>query len=375
MKLFQAVESRVRRAYRKAFPHPVPDYSRYWHDHCQKWVLGSAHVQDGNLLITGWLALDSARRGKVDFRLNGEPFDHVQFPLPRPDVAELLPFIADQARQSGFLLWKNWPHESADRQDWSLQAVNGQTGQPLGADVPDLFSPAAYRVGPIPQEVNRRRVIGDSTLFSYTYGGYTAFRQLDEAIFAESGERLGDFPRMLDWGCGCARLSRYILALPGVQLTGVDVDPDNIAWCQANFPQSRWQTIALRPPTPFANASFDLAVGLSVFTHLKEPDQNLWLAELQRVIRPGGWALMTIHGEGSIAWSRLSGERFHVLNRDGICDQLNPIYDAQLAETDYYRDTFHTEEYLRRVWAKYFRIASIRRCCVTHQDLVLMQRP
>jgi SAM-dependent methyltransferase len=375
MNLLRAVETRLRQTYRKLFPHPSPDYRRFWHDHCQKWVLSSAHVQDGKLLIAGWLAVDPTRRERVEFRLDDQPFDYVQYPLPRPDVAERLPFIADQAPYSGFLLWKNWPDDQADSRDWSLQVLDRQTGLPLAPDIPKLFAPSARRVGPIPEAVNRRRVIGDSTLFSYTHGGYTAFRDLDEALFAETGQRLGDFPRLLDWGCGCARLTRYLIALPGVQTTGVDVDPDNIAWCQANFPQSRWQSIALRPPTPFADASFDLAIGLSVFTHLKEPDQNLWLAELRRLIRPNGWALMTIHGAGSIAWSQLTGERYHVLNRDGICDQRNPIYDAKLSEHDYYRDTFHTEEYVQRVWAKFFRIASIRHCYITHQDLVLMQRP
>jgi SAM-dependent methyltransferase len=179
---------------------------------------------------------------------------------------------------------------------------------------------------------------------------------------------------VLDWGCGCARVSRYFLPLPGCQLTGVDVDPDNVGWCRANLPAGTWDVVPLRPPTRLPDAAFDLAFGVSVFTHLKEPDQFAWLAELRRVLRPGGLALMTFHGDASVVWSGLAAERYTALRRHGIGDQANPLYDADLGEADYYRDVFHTTEYVRREWGRYFEIVDVKRTWIAHQDLAVMRR-
>ncbi len=38
---------------------------------------------------------------------------------------------------------------------------------------------------------------------------------------------------------------------------------------------------------------------VSVFTHLDERGQFDWLAEVRRVLRPGGVALLTVHGEAA----------------------------------------------------------------------------
>jgi SAM-dependent methyltransferase len=44
------------------------------------------------------------------------------------------------------------------------------------------------------------------------------------------------------------------------------------------------------------DATFDLVYSLSVFTHLSEPLQRFWIDELARVLRPGGFLLITTHG-------------------------------------------------------------------------------
>src|SRR6185437_10459243 len=49
-------------------------------------------------------------------------------------------------------------------------------------------------------------------------------------------------------------------------------------------------------PLPFAEASFDLIITVSVLTHVDEPTQDRLLEELRRVARPGGTVLITTHG-------------------------------------------------------------------------------
>ena len=53
----------------------------------------------------------------------------------------------------------------------------------------------------------------------------------------------------------------------------------------------------MEPPLPYSDASFDLIYAFSVFTHLTEPLQHLWMAEMRRVLRPGGYLLFSTHGD------------------------------------------------------------------------------
>lgn len=371
-KISSIVPARLRRIFRDWFPHPPVDHAALWQRTCHKWVLGDARVENGELHVHGWLIAPPDRRSSVEFLVNGQLFDRIAYPLPRPDVAAHLTFAIDPT-DSGFILGKDWPGSATDPGDLTISVRDRNTRKPLGPDYPVYEVPSQTRFGPAPASNQMARVIGPSSAFDFRVGGYTAFRRLESAANA-AGTTLAQLPRVLDWGCGCARVSRYFLTLPGITLTGVDVDPDNVKWCQAHLPGGHWETIPLRPPTRFPAGSFDLAFGISVFTHLKEPDQDAWLDELQRLVRPGGLALMTFHGEASAVWSGLTPDKYARLRSHGFCDQANPIYDAEIGEADYYRDVFHTADYIHRVWGRRFEIVEIRPSEVAHQDLVVMRR-
>lgn len=364
----------VRRLFRRVFPHRPPDYARLWERACQKWAVGhETHAHETHFNVTGWLVAPPELRPHVDFLVNGEPADMVFFPLPRPDVAGLFPFVPD-AGASGFDVWKRLPDGSSEPGDLTVEPVDRRTGEPLGWDYAPYHIPSAARSGPTPAPHQMARVIGAPSDFYFRMGGYTAFAALRQAVREATGGELTAYSRVLDWGCGCGRVSRYFLPVPGARVVGVDVDPENVGWCRANLPGGSWDVVPLRPPTALPAAGFDLAFGVSVFTHLREPDQFAWLDELRRVVRPGGLALLTFHGEASLVWSRLSAERYARLRRDGFCEQPNPLYDADLGEADYYRDVFHTTEYVRREWGRYFEVLAIRPTRVAHQDLAVMRR-
>jgi SAM-dependent methyltransferase len=109
---------------------------------------------------------------------------------------------------------------------------------------------------------------------------------------------LGEKPRVLDFGCGCARvLDALGRSWPAGELVGVDVDAEAIAWCQAHLASTASFVHGPdEPPLPFASGSFDLVYAVSVFTHLSPARQEVWLDELLRVLAPGGTAIITIYG-------------------------------------------------------------------------------
>jgi SAM-dependent methyltransferase len=100
---------------------------------------------------------------------------------------------------------------------------------------------------------------------------------------------------VLDFGCGCGRVTRYWLGT-GAHVAGSDLNEDAVEWCRKNLPFARFEENGLAPPLDFEDAGFDLVYGLSVFTHLPEELQIAWLHELSRVLRPGGRLLLTTHG-------------------------------------------------------------------------------
>ena len=94
-------------------------------------------------------------------------------------------------------------------------------------------------------------------------------------------------PRVLDAGCGPGGNGAW-LATHG-DVVGVDLSPDALAFVKARRPA----TVPVRASVdalPFANASFDAVVGLTILYTV--PDDDRALGELARVLRPGGAVLL-----------------------------------------------------------------------------------
>ena len=104
---------------------------------------------------------------------------------------------------------------------------------------------------------------------------------------------------ILDIGCGTGRLLLGWWAQDGARhLAGVDVNRDLIRWNTENLGDiADWSVCELDPPLPFQDRSFDLIQLVSVFTHLTLTRQRAWIREVQRLLRPDGVAIITLHGE------------------------------------------------------------------------------
>jgi ubiquinone/menaquinone biosynthesis C-methylase UbiE len=109
---------------------------------------------------------------------------------------------------------------------------------------------------------------------------------------------------------------------------------------------------------------------ISVFTHLNEKMQLEWLKELSRILKPNGYAIVSVHGEfhRQIKQSEieiLEGFKFKVLEkgifkRDGL--------------PDFYQDAQHTRNYIMKVWSRYFDVVNyIEKGINGHQDAVVLK--
>jgi SAM-dependent methyltransferase len=115
--------------------------------------------------------------------------------------------------------------------------------------------------------------------------------------------------RVLDVGCGIGRMARVLvpeLSPPRGSYDGFDVNRRGIVWCRRHYRSTsvpfRFRHVDLHHPQynpggsgaadrfefPYAENSFDLAIATSVFTHLLDSSAERYLAEIARVLAPGG---------------------------------------------------------------------------------------
>jgi SAM-dependent methyltransferase len=157
--------------------------------------------------------------------------------------------------------------------------------------------PSAAEDGlPVPPPRLIVRVAGTADVGWFLEGGRLAAASVQDAL-ARHGRRIEELGALLDFGCGCGRVTRRWAGLDGTAVHGADANEHAIAWCRANLPFARFASNGLAPPLEHGDESFDLVYALSVFTHLPEDLQHAWVRELARLLRPGGFLLLTAHGE------------------------------------------------------------------------------
>jgi ubiquinone/menaquinone biosynthesis C-methylase UbiE len=117
-------------------------------------------------------------------------------------------------------------------------------------------------------------------------------------------ELAGDRPaKMLDVGCGTGLFASKVHgALPHVEVCGVDLVSDMLAKGHARWRLHRAHVLPVQGDSerlPFASASFDIVTCANSFHHY--PRQDRAVAEMRRVLRPGG-RLMIIDGYRDGIW-------------------------------------------------------------------------
>lgn len=149
---------------------------------------------------------------------------------------------------------------------------------------------------PIPPYRLRAR-IGTPNIAKFNSEGEAAARTV-VAIARAAGWAGSGSDAMLDFGCGCGRVLMPMAEIAGeVELAGCDIDSEAIDWLAGvHGLRADVRVNDFMPPLPFEDQRFSLVYTSSIFTHLDEETQQAWLAELERVLQPGGLALVTVHG-------------------------------------------------------------------------------
>jgi SAM-dependent methyltransferase len=137
-------------------------------------------------------------------------------------------------------------------------------------------------------EFYRTKFVSDEVLDPRYFKGLDRFDiRFARTMWIYDNVRAGS--EVLELGCGAGMLA--LLKRKGVTLTGVDLSDECALAARRNGYDATFSSQLSR--LPFAAASFDYVVSLDVLGHIEADEKDAVLAEVKRVLRPGG---VTLHG-------------------------------------------------------------------------------
>lgn len=296
---------------------------------------------------------------------------------PLPSVAQLLRTSGEeQVRSSAF-----------DLSPYLEETAQGEVLRKLSRDEFEQFVKAdSY---PLPAPEDREGYYGDQHVRYWIsgLGDYVLFR----ALLLEQQVKLSAPFSLLDLGCASGRVLRHFaIHESGLQVYGADINRTYVMWMNAHLPRSiRCFQNTILPSLPFGDNTLNFVYGCSVFTHIDDYE-SAWLLEILRVLKPGGFAFLTIHSDRT--WKDMQADHFmykyfmntpHVIEDLGITQMTPELFAGDmpadrvvLTHTGYAinnTNVFHTIAYIRENWGRVFKICKIiPKAHGGHQDGILL---
>lgn len=211
---------------------------------------------------------------------------------------------------------------------------------------------------------------------------FAFYRDVDDEC-ARLGRPLSPSTRLLDFGFGWGRITRVFMEKVALaNIRGIDVDPDFTRMTRELFASDNFSTCPAFPPTEFADASFDVVVSYSVFSHLSEEACARWMNEFARIVAPGGIVAVTTRhdtffdfcawarsqGDAASGYIRALGELFPDIAAARARYRAGQIVHASSEgvggggprDSSFYGETWIPREYAATAYAPAFRLAAMR---------------
>ncbi|MBI1187466.1 MAG: methyltransferase domain-containing protein [Alphaproteobacteria bacterium] len=243
---------------------------------------------------------------------------------------------------------------------------------------PDVIVAVMNDPAPLPTTEAREGYYGPNHL-EFWLSGLRDTRKVMEAsgLFRDSA------PIILDFGGASGRVVRHMAReMPNAQIYLCDINREHIALVKATLGDrvTAFPIVSAGAHLPFRDNFLEIVTAFSVFTHFWDDDLT-WLLEMQRTLKPGGLAYVTIHDSES--WRRIpnlflrdlcfSNEDFRLYHEahPELTERVVHFYNEA---DDYNCNTFHPESYIHGTWGKLFDVLSITPAAHDHQAAVLMRK-
>ncbi len=115
---------------------------------------------------------------------------------------------------------------------------------------------------------------------------------------------------LLDVGCNTGELLVFCRRLyPEIELAGIDINHESIEMAKKKLPDVEIRQ-GFGYELPFASNRFDCVTCIEVIEHVPQEHRPALVAEMQRVLRPGGRLILRCPHAGIFAWLDAQNFRF-----------------------------------------------------------------
>lgn len=217
-----------------------------------------------------------------------------------------------------------------------------------------------------------------TTVEEYLNNGRSDTQQMIDLV-ADCGILVETLGHIYEFGCADGRMLRWLAPLSAErEVWGSDIDASRILWCKQNLsPPLRFFTNTVVPHLPFEDRKFGFVFAGSVFSHIDDL-ADAWLAELHRIIKPGGVLFITVHLKEDIdllatryadSWlaRKLREEPDYDSLRAGDFD----VFTVGRSNSSF---VFYDLDFLRKSIEPMFRIRSLTREVRLYQNALVLER-
>lgn len=338
------------------------------------WNVNSVLLSENKTTIAGWSLPHWGWVENTHIVVNGRPFVPERL-APSGVYAELYPWHPNAALSAFTIDISHSEHDIRKEREITIESraiLNPLKERGYTLDL--LLSDLSF-AGPPPDVAAR---IGAENLLHYVMFGRAIFRGFEKALKKNFKKTFADFPTILDWGCGSARVARHVVADLGANstLVGFDIDSFAVEWANVNV-GPHFKACGAKPPLDQPTNSVDLIYAYSVFSHLAEDNMTIWLAELARVLKPGGVGLFTVLSDNAMIALHAGMPRatLEAWREQGIYDSAqNNQLESIGVSGDYYRNVWLTRSFIEKKLGDEFELVDFIGCFHFYQDLVVVRR-
>jgi len=271
---------------------------------------------------------------------------------PAPDVASLLEQRPEREHRLHHVLQRPSQDLAARLDADDLRRIEQQLEDPQLREwwysSPDasrlrfaLVAAAYYRDERVLAKTGLRSDVPPETVHAMTRGPVSAggdpwMADVVVGALDRAAVPLDDGAAVLDFGCSSGRAVRVLAAWrPQIRWIGCDPNADAIAWARDHLPGVEFFVSPQEPPLDLDAGCLHAVYAISVWSHFSAGAALRWLAEMHRILRPGGALVITTHGLDAVAYFARHG-------RIGRDDAARYVTDL-LAHGHAYADAFGPE--------------------------------
>jgi SAM-dependent methyltransferase len=254
----------------------------------------------------------------------------------------------------------------------------------VGADLRQFTANDDY---PIPAVSDREGYHKDHH-YDWWVSGLRDYLCVKRSLLAH-GISLNVGDNIFELGCASGRVLRHFACQEtGLTIWAADIQLRHVEWVRKFLPRNiRVFQNTILPQLPVECNSQKLVYAFSVFTHIDD-FELAWLAELRRILVPGGIAYLTIHSERT--WQNMNPDwplwKGLMREKDNIPDYAvsaelfagpMPAPKTTLCWTSgqtYNAQVFHSDEYIRSAWGRFLSIKEVIPAGYAYQDVIVLQK-